>query len=137
MRRVLLDTNVILDVLLDRSPHAAASSAVWAAVEAGQAEGLLAAHAVTMIHYLIERELGPAKARRMMTNLLRVFGVAAVDGTVIQEALEISAPDFEDAVAASAARRAECELIVTRDPRRFKDSPIRVLTPEAALPLLA
>ena len=56
MKRVLLDVNVILDVLLDRKPHAEASAAAWAAVEIGAAKGLLAAHAVTTVYYLIRRE---------------------------------------------------------------------------------
>ena len=52
MKRVLVDVNVVLDVLLDRQPHVEASAAVWAAIETGSSEGLLAAHAVTTIHYL-------------------------------------------------------------------------------------
>ncbi|HLN04482.1 MAG TPA: PIN domain-containing protein [Bryobacteraceae bacterium] len=48
--RILLDINVILDIFLDGAPHAAASSAVWAAVEKGQVAGVLAGHAVTTIH---------------------------------------------------------------------------------------
>jgi predicted nucleic acid-binding protein len=53
MKRLLVDTNVILDVLLDRQPHADVSIAIWAAIEAGHAEGYLAAHSITTIHYLI------------------------------------------------------------------------------------
>jgi predicted nucleic acid-binding protein len=136
MKRVLLDTNVVLDVLLDRKPHAAASAAVWAAIEAGAAEGLLAAHAVTTIHYLLRRELGMAKARRTLGAMLRVFGVAPVDGAVIQDALRSPGGDFEDAVTAAAARLAACDLIVTRDPKGFRHPPVPVLTPESAAPLL-
>jgi predicted nucleic acid-binding protein len=136
MRRVLLDTNVVLDVLLDRQPYAEASALVWAAVEAGVAEGLLAAHAVTTIHYLVRKEKGNVKARRIVSAILRVFTVAAVDSAVVQEALELSCPDFEDAITAAAARSAGCECIVTRDPRGFRGSPLRALTPEAVLPLL-
>ena len=65
-----------------------------------------------------------------------MFRVAPVDGPVLHEALELSCPDFEDAVAAAAARRAGCEFIVTRAPRGFRGSPVRVCTPEAAVPLL-
>jgi predicted nucleic acid-binding protein len=137
MKRVLVDVNVVLDVLLDRKPHAAASAAVWAAIETGIAEGLLAAHAVTTIHYLIRKEVGAARARRMISAILRVFSVAAVDGPVIHDALHSSCPDFEDAVTASAARLAGCDILVTRDPRGFRQSSVRVLTPEAAAPLLA
>jgi len=135
--RALVDVNVVLDVLLDRKPHVGASAAVWAAIETGQTEGLLAAHAVTTIHYLIRKEQSTAKARRTVSSILRVFGVAMVDAAVIQEALQLSSPDFEDAVAISAARLAGCDVIVTRDPRGFRQSPVRVLTPEAAAPLLA
>lgn len=83
MKKVLVDVNVVLDVLLDREPHVRSSANVWAsAIEARNAEGLLAAHAVTTIHYLIRREVGsPAKAKRIVASLLRVFGVALVDQT--------------------------------------------------------
>jgi predicted nucleic acid-binding protein len=136
MKRILFDTDVVLDVLLDRQPYVEASAAVWSAVEAGLSEGLLAAHAVTTIHYLVRKETGDVKTRRIMSAILRVFGVAAVNGSVVQEALQMHLSDFEDAVTAAAARLAGCESIVTRDPKRFRGSPVRALTPEAAIPLL-
>ena len=136
MKRILFDVNVVLDVLLDRKPHAEASAVAWAAVETGAAEGLLAAHAVTTIHYLIRKEMSAAKARRIISAILRVFGIAAVNSAVIQEALQLSCPDFEDAVTAAAARQTSCDYIVTRDPKGFRGSPVQPLTPEAARPLL-
>jgi predicted nucleic acid-binding protein len=136
MTRVLLDTNVVLDVLLDRAPYGKASAAVWAAVESGEAEGMLAAHAVTTIHYLVQKEMGNIKVKRIISMILRVFGVAPVDGETVEEALQLPSSDFEDAVTAAAARLAGCEYIVTRDPKGFRGSPVRPITPEAALPLL-
>lgn len=136
MRRILFDVNVVLDVLLDRSPHAEASSAAWAAVETGIVEGLLAAHAVTTIHYMVGRQTGAAKAKRIVSAVLSVFGVAGVDAVVVREALELPCPDFEDAVTAAAARVAACDYIVTRDPKGFRGAPVRSLTPEAVVPLL-
>ncbi|HEY1206058.1 MAG: PIN domain-containing protein [Bryobacteraceae bacterium] len=136
MRRILFDTNVVLDVLLDRQPYVEASAAAWAAAETGVSEGLLAAHAVTTIHYLLRKEVGSVKARRILSAILRVFGVAAVDHKVVQEALQLTLSDFEDAVTAAAARLAGCECIVTRDPKGFRGSPVRSLTPEAVAPLL-
>lgn len=136
MRRVLFDTNVVLDVLLDRKPWVEASAAAWASVETGAAEGMLAAHAVTTIHYLLRKETGNAGARRTMSAILGVFGVAPVDGKVLRDALQLPLSDFEDAVTAAAARLAGCECIVTRDPKGFRGSPVRSLTPEAVLPIL-
>lgn len=136
MKKILFDTNVILDVLLDRQPHVEASSTAWAAIETGRATGMLAAHAVTTIHYLVRKERGSILAKRTITAILRVFGVAAVGHEVIEEALQLSCPDFEDAVTAASARLAGCEGIVTRDPKGFRGSPVRCYTPNAIIPLL-
>jgi predicted nucleic acid-binding protein len=73
---------------------------------------------------------------RFVSAILHVFGIAAVDAAVVQEALQLPLSDFEDAVTAAAARRAGCDCIVTRDPRGFRGSAARSLTPEAATPLL-
>jgi predicted nucleic acid-binding protein len=135
--KILLDTNVVLDVLLDRHRYVDASASVWAAVETGVSAGMLAAHAVTTIHSLLRKEIGNAKAARTISAILRVFGVAAVDRAVLEEALALPLSHFEDAVTAAAARSAACEYIVTRDPKGFRDSPVRSITPEAVMPLLA
>ncbi len=71
MKRILFDINVILAVLLDRQPHVEASATAWAAIEAGILEGMLAAHAVTTIHYLIRKEKGGVKATRVVSASLR------------------------------------------------------------------
>jgi predicted nucleic acid-binding protein len=136
MKRVLVDVNVILDVLLSRTPHAAASKAIWAAIELRRAEGFIAAHAVTTIDYLMRKELGAAGSRRALRMLLRVFSVAPVDRAIIQSALDGDGPDFEDSVTAAAAAAAGCDLIVTRDPKGFRACPVPVFTPEAAAPLI-
>jgi len=136
MRQALIDTNVVLDVLLDRQPHVEGSAAVWAAIETRLSKGFLPAHAITTIHYLVRRELGVAIAKRTVASILRIFDVATVDAAVIQEALRLSLPDFEDSVTAAAAQLAGCDVIVTRDPKGFRGSPVRILTPEAVLPML-
>jgi predicted nucleic acid-binding protein len=136
MKKILFDTNVVLDVLLDGNLMGEVSASAWAAVETGISEGLLAAHSVATIHYLVRKERGNAKARQIVSAILRAIGVAAVDGAVVQEALQLPFSDFEDAVTAAAARLAGCEYIVTRDPKGFRGSPVRSLTPEAVMPLL-
>lgn len=133
MTCVLVDANVILDVLLDRQPHVRASAALWAAIEHRRGTGMIAAHAVTTIHYLIRKERGARFARRSVSALLRVFGVAPVNSEVLQRALELDSSDFEDAVTAAAAELAKCQAIVTRDPRGFAGVTLRALSPEAAL----
>jgi PIN domain-containing protein len=90
MSQALVDINVVLDVLLDRQPHVEGSAAVWAAIEKGLSKGFLAARAITTIHYLVRKELGAARAKRTVSEILRVFDVATVDREVIQDALQLS-----------------------------------------------
>ncbi len=74
------------------------------------------AHAVTTLHYLIRKDAGAAKAKQALTAMLRVLGVATVDGPVILE-VQMQSPDFEDSVTIAAAELAGCDLIVTRAPQ--------------------
>ena len=133
MRRLLFDLNVVLDVLLDRPPHAAAAAAAWAAAERKEVDGLIPAHGFTTIFYIAARQRDAAYARRVVGDLLTVFRVAPVDDAVIGRALTLAWRDFEDAVCAAAAEAAGCNAIVTRDPRGFTDSPVEVMEPEAAV----
>jgi predicted nucleic acid-binding protein len=135
MKRLLVDINIVLDVLLDREPHVQASAALWNAVENGVVQGLLSAHALTTVHYLIRKELGDAFAHKAIAELRQVFDVAPIDGGVILRATRMPSPDFEDSVTAAAAEKAKCFAIVTRDPAGFRKTGVRALTPEGAAAL--
>jgi predicted nucleic acid-binding protein len=136
MIRVLFDANIVLDVLLNRTPHSANSAAVWQEVETGRIEGWLSAHSVTTIHYLIGRVSGALNAKQVIISILRTFKVATVDDGVIREALLLPGNEFEDAVASAAARGAGCHFIVTRDTKGFRNSPVQALPPERLFALL-
>jgi predicted nucleic acid-binding protein len=133
VRTFLLDLNVILDVILDRAPSADAASALWAAIENGHGRGLIPAHGLTTIFYLLEKARDSAFARDGVERLLSVFGVAAVDDAVIRRALILGWSDFEDAVCAAAAEAGGCEAIVTGDPAGYPNCPLPVIDPAAAL----
>jgi predicted nucleic acid-binding protein len=133
VKPLLLDLNVILDVILDRAPGADSASALWAAIETGHGRGVIPAHGVTTIFYLLEKARDAAFARDGAERLVSVFGVAAVDEAVIRRALVLAWPDFEDAVCAAAAEARGCEAIVTRDPDGYPNSPIPIIDPAAAL----
>ncbi len=134
--RVLMDLNLVLDVLIGRVPHVEAAAELWAAIERGEAEGLLAAHNVTTLHYLATRSGGRGFADRCVRDVLSVFGVATVDRAVLERAALLGWPDFEDAVCVAAAEAAGCALIATRDAEGFRDSPLPALPPRATLAAL-
>lgn len=136
MKRLLLDVNVVLDVVLARAPFAGAAAALWGKAEAGQIAILLPAHGVTTIYYLAARERGSTFAARVIQDLLVVPAIAAVDGAVLRRALALGWPDFEDAVCAAAAEAAQCDLLVTRDPRGYRHSPVVAVDAPTALALI-
>ena len=133
MKLLLLDLNVILDVILDRRPGADSAAALWAAIEKGQGRGLIPAHGITTIFYLLEKARGGAFARKGVERLISVFGVAPVNEDVVRRALVLAWPDFEDAVCAAAAEASGCEAIVTRDPGGYPNAPLPVVDAAAAL----
>ena len=132
MKRLLLDVNLILDVLLDRKPHAEDASEVWAAVEGGRAIGYLSAHAVTTIHYLNAKVIGTKMAGETTEALLSVFDIAVVDEAVLRSAAALGWRDFEDAVTTAAAIRSRCDAIVTRNPKDFAKASILIMAPRDA-----
>jgi predicted nucleic acid-binding protein len=134
--KLAFDTNVILDVLLERAPYAESASRLWAGVETGKAVGVLPAHAITTLWSLVAETRSAASARTVVALVARVFDVATVDQSVVRRALELEFRDFEDAVCAAAAEVAGCELIVTRNGRDFAGSPVRAVDPLTALALL-
>jgi predicted nucleic acid-binding protein len=133
VKRLLLDLNVFLDVILDRAPAADVAAALWAAIERGQGQGMVPAHGVTTIFYLLEKARGAAFAREGIERLTRVFNVAPVDDGVVRRALALAWSDFEDAVCAAAAEASGCDALVTRDPDGYPNAPVPVVDPAAAL----
>jgi predicted nucleic acid-binding protein len=73
MKPLLLDLNVILDVLLDRPPSADAASALWAAIETGQGRGLVPAHGLTTVIYLLQKARDVAFARTGVERLVSIL----------------------------------------------------------------
>jgi predicted nucleic acid-binding protein len=136
LKRLLLDVNVVLDFVLARAPFSEDAATLWSEAEAGRVEILVPAHGVTTVYYLAARDRGSAFAHKVIGDLLVVPTVAAVDAAVLRRALALVAPDFEDAVCAAAAEAARCDLLVTRDPRGYRHSPVTAVDPTTALAMV-
>ena len=131
--RVLFDTNVVLDHLLEREPHADAAERLLGLVDTGRLEGVICSTTATTIHYLAAKAVGRAAALGYLRELLAIFDVASVDREVLRAALDLGFPDFEDAVLHEAARDAGAAAIVTRNGRDFARSVIPVFSPTELL----
>ncbi len=132
----LVDTNVVLDVMLQRTPHLKDSASILAAIERGYCNGLLCATTVTTIFYIAQREIGEKNCRAEIAKLLSLFGVAAVGKPTLTTALATGFQDYEDSVLHESARSAGVDCIVTRNLKDFKRSKILAYTPAQFLTVL-
>jgi len=134
--RVLIDLNLVLDVLQKREPFYAASAGVLACAETGLVEGLVAAHTLTTLFYLVAKDQSAERARVTLTELLQFLSVAPVDQAAIEQALNLPYPDFEDAVQMMAAVQAGAQYLVTRNVQDYRAGPLPVLQPAELLALV-
>ncbi len=131
--RVLLDTNVVLDVLLAREPFVDTAREIFGLIESGKIEGYLCATSVTTLHYLIGRAADKQEADEIVEELLRLLEVAPVTKQVLQDASTNNGCNYEDSVVYTSAIASDVEIIVTRDKKGFAASKISVLEPREFL----
>ena len=131
--RVLIDTNVILDVLNGRKPHYEASAAFLKLCGSQtQLTGMIAASQTTDIYYLLRREgKGFAEAISIIQKLIGNIKVMDVTAADVKNALESEMSDYEDALLAFGGKRKKVTYIVTRNENDFVKSPVPVLSPQA------
>ncbi|MBI4209012.1 MAG: PIN domain-containing protein [Deltaproteobacteria bacterium] len=128
--KVLFDTNVVLDVLLDRRPFSAPAASLFAKVETGEIEGSICATTVTTIHYIAAKAVGTQQARVEVKKIMALFEIAPVNRTVLETAITAKFLDFEDSVIHEAARHIGAQAIVTRNPKDFKGAVLAIYTPQ-------
>jgi predicted nucleic acid-binding protein len=131
--RVLFDTNVILDVVLERVPFYQSSALALSKASSPRLSGLVSVHAIPTIAYIVRRTRTAKDVRRILESLLSGLGVAAVTEAGIRRALISRLADFEDAVTLAAAEECQANYIVTRNTRDFARSSVRAILPEIFL----
>jgi len=134
--KILVDTNVILDVLLDRHPFSEPAVRLFSLIENSAVEAFLCATTVTTVDYLLNQSLSRAEANEALRRLLELFEIAPVNRPVIEEALQGRMADFEDAVLAHSANLINASAIVTRNTKDFKYSPVKAFDPCEILSIL-
>ena len=134
--RVLIDLDVILDVLQQREPFYDMSARVLASAETDRIEGWIAAHSITTLFYLYAKYQSAEQARVRLTELLSILSIAAVDQTVIEQALTLPYRDFEDAVQMMAAVGAGAQYLITRNVPDYKRGPLPAIEPAELLTLV-
>jgi predicted nucleic acid-binding protein len=127
--KILVDTNVVLDLLLDRPPFSDSAARIFSLVENSEVEAFLCATTVTTINYLLTQSVSRPAAKKALQKLLELFEIAPVNRSVLEEALQSRMTDFEDAVLAHAANLVGATAVVTRNTKDFRNSPVKALDP--------
>ena len=130
--RVLIDTNVVLDFVLNRVPFADDAATLFQHIERQTFSAVVSASAVTDIFYLLNKEKVDAIA--FLKDFLLAVDVLGVDKTIIMYALYSGWTDFEDAVQAQVAIENDIDALITRNTKDYnKLKEIQVLTPAGLL----
>ena len=129
--RLMIDTNVVLDVLLGRKEFYDNSKAVLDLCESKKILGFVSASSITDIFYLVRRALKNIdETYKIIGSLLNIVGVLNVTEADVQRAFLKHAKDFEDCLLAESAKSNNCVGIITRDKKDFQDFEIELYTPE-------
>ncbi|EDY84540.1 hypothetical protein VDG1235_4171 [Verrucomicrobiia bacterium DG1235] len=127
--KVLLDTNVILDVWLAREPFWKDAAAVLAKAERKEIEGWICPTTITTLHYLGKKVLGEKNTRSLLDKLITICKVGKMSRQTFKVALESEITDFEDAVIEAVCIGSDVDLIATRNIGDFKKSKIPAREP--------
>lgn len=127
--RLIVDTNVVLDVLLARKPFVEPAAQLFALIERSKIEASVCATTLTTVQHLLTQSLSREEGRRALQGLLELFEIAPVNRPVLEGALQSKIADFEDAVLEQAGRLVGAEAIVTRNTKDFRKSSIKALDP--------
>jgi predicted nucleic acid-binding protein len=134
--KILLDTNIALDVLLERHPFHETGTKVLG-LSKGGVELFISASAITDIYYIArKRQTGKEAAMNMLKTILLSADVASVTGNEIRRAIALDWNDFEDAVQYAAGERIEVDYVVTRNAADFAFAAIPVVSPEVLLAII-
>lgn len=127
--KVLLDTNVILDVPLERHLFYSESVQVLSLVHQRRIEGYISASTFSDLYYIIRKDKGRKSALDFLRRTATFCQIATVDRAVISMALTTNFRDFEDAIQYSTAVVNQLDAIVTRNPQDFPVTTPRIMTP--------
>lgn len=127
--KVLVDTNVILDVLCNRKEFVEDSLRVFQCCEAQRITGYISALSIPNIVYIMRKELDPNRIKGILQILTMVFSVVELREIDLLKAAELSFSDYEDAIQSVCATRMSADYIVTRNEKDFTNSPVPAISP--------
>ncbi len=131
--KILVDTNVILDVLSDCKPFSEAAAKIFKLCEVGKITGYVSALSVPNLVYILRKELDPKRVKEILDQIALIFHFVDLKGDDLKKAAALKFSDFEDALQSVGAARLRADYIVTRNIKDFAESKVMAIKPEELL----
>lgn len=133
MEKVFVDTDVVLDLLLERAPFYTHSARFFTLADKGTISIYLSSLCFNNLDYMLSKQYNRTASRRILNQLKTIVHTLAVDDKIISLALSSSFADFEDAIQYYAATEHNIKLLITRNLKDYKNASIAVMTAESFL----
>lgn len=127
--KVLIDTNIIMDVLANREGFAEPASQLFKLCEVGQVQGIVYALSIANIAYIMRKELDRSQIEEVISKLGSIFTIADMKADDLKKAAALPMDDLEDALQSVCASRMKADFIVTRNLKDFKNSKVMAIKP--------
>jgi predicted nucleic acid-binding protein len=134
MKIVFVDTNILIDILIDRPPFSKYAIEIFKGAENGKVKLYTSSHSFATTHYVLKKYMDEKNLRELLFSVLNFVNPVSVDLNIIKRSLLSKHKDFEDAIQIFAANTIDnLDYIVTRDLKDFKDAGVQVLAPDDLL----
>lgn len=127
--KVLVDTNIILDVLCSRQAFLEDSARVLKLCEVLKISGYISALSVPNIVYIMRKELDAEKIKEILEKLSLIFTIADLKSADLKKAAHMNFTDYEDAVQSACASRIRADYIITKNIKDFAGSSVKAIKP--------
>ena len=136
--KVLIDTNIMIDVLTNRDGRSGFSATVIDLCAKQVIDGYVALHSISNMYYILRKQYSDAERRTILKRYNEILKVAEVGNDVVDTAINNTAiSDYEDALQYACAETVGADYIVTRNIKDYEKAEIRAISPEELLKLMA
>ena len=131
MKKVFLDTNILIDLIADRKPFSKYAIEIFRKAETKEFQLYTSSHSIATSHYLLKKYKEEKELRKVLSDLLDYLTLIPVDADIINKSLRSRHKNFEDSIqifCASSIKKMDC--IITRNTKDFKNSDIPAFNPD-------
>lgn len=138
MTNIFIDTDIIIDFLIDRKPHSREAAIIFTLIEQKKLKGYLSSLTFSNLYYVLRKIESHGKVIAKLDSISRLLTILKVDQQTIKNAIASGFQDFEDSIQYNCALEYEkIDVLITRNVRDYKGSEIPVMTPSDYLKMVS